>query len=257
MLVDHVKNSDTLVLMQSKEVLHRPWCLIALDAAITHGVPIVALTCVGKGYDFVTAIDFLHHLETCLETADPDALGVLKKHGVDPIRLAHKLHSVVPNVVSISLNTSASDNSVKAAMAGLVKAVQGARALPVDESSFEAWLANRKTTEQAVLEQALDSQTIRGTQRGRMLMKIERADEMEEELREARAALAAKDAAQAAKDERNDAALQEERAERKVERAEHKAELGIALSKSETRIEKLESKIEKLEAKLEAKLDTL
>ena len=247
MLVDHVKNSDALLLIQSKEVLHRPWCLIALDAAITHGVPIVALTCVGKGYDFVTAIDFLHHLETCLETADPDALGVLKKQGVDPIRLAHKLHSVVPNVVSISLNTSASDNSVKAAMAGLVKAVQGARALPVDESSFEAWLANRKTTEQAVLEQALDSQTIRGTQRGRMLMKIERADEMEEELREARAALnakdaalAAKDAAQAAKDERNDAALQEER-------AEHKS----ALSKSETRIEKLESKIEKLEAKLD------
>ena len=240
-LMDHVKDSDALLLIQSKEVLHRPWCLIALDAAITHGIPIVALTCVGKGYDFVTAADFLHHLESCLETADPDALSVLKVHGVDPIRLAHKLHSVVPNVVSISLDTSASGNAVKAAMADLVKAVQGARAVPVDENSFEAWLANRKTTEQAVLEQALDSKTIRGTQRGRMLMKIERADEMAAELREAKELLAAKDAATADLH----AELREERAERKAERA-------ASAAKSEARIGKLETKIEKLEAKLEA-----
>ena len=181
-LVDHVKDSDALILFQSKEVLRRPWCLIELDTAITHGVPIVALSCVGKKYDFVEAVDFLLHLETCLETLNPDALDVLKKNKVDPIRLAHKLHSVIPNIISIPLNTSASDNAIKATMADLVKAVKVAEPLPVDES-FEAWLANRKATEQLVLEQALNSGTIRGTMRGRVLQKLERADEMAEELR--------------------------------------------------------------------------
>ena len=161
--------------------------------AITHGVPIVALSCVGKKYVFVDAVDFLLHLETCLETLNPSALEVLKKNNVDPIRLAHKLHSVIPNIISIPLNTSASDNAIKATMADLVKAVMGAKPLLISEG-FESWLANRKASEQLVLEQALDSGTIRGTQRGRMLMKIERADKMAEELREAHAALAAKDA---------------------------------------------------------------
>merc|ERR1712196_603608 len=63
-LVDVVKDSDALVLFQSKEVLRSPSCLIELDAAITHGIPIVALSCVGKKYDFVAAVDFLLHLET-------------------------------------------------------------------------------------------------------------------------------------------------------------------------------------------------
>ena len=63
-LLGHVKNSDVLVLFQSKEVLQRPWCLLELYTAITEGVPIVALNCIGKGYDFAEAAELLMHLET-------------------------------------------------------------------------------------------------------------------------------------------------------------------------------------------------
>ena len=165
-------------------------CLIELDTAIESGVPIVALNCIGSGYDFVEAIDYMLHLETSLEALNPDALAVLSKNNVDPIRLAHKLHSVLPNIIAIPLNSSASDNATKATMADLVKAVKNATPITVEDKGFEAWLASRKVKESLALEQALNSGTIRGTQRGRMLQKIERADEMAAELQESRAMVA-------------------------------------------------------------------
>ena len=165
-------------------------CLIELDTAITFGVPIVALNCVGKEYNFVEAADFMLHLETSL---DADAIEVLTANDVDPLRLAHKLSCVVPNIISIAFNTSASDNAMKAAMADLVKAITSAAPLPI-EKDFKAWLAGRAARDKAVLEQALDSSTIRGTQRGRMLQKIERAEELADELQESRADAKRKDA---------------------------------------------------------------
>ena len=43
-LRDHVVNSDALVLVQSKGVLARPYCLIELLTALKHNVPIVGLS---------------------------------------------------------------------------------------------------------------------------------------------------------------------------------------------------------------------
>ena len=157
-------------------------CLIELDTAITNGVPIVALNCVNRGYDFVEAVDFMLHLETCLGTLNPDALVVLRKNNVDPIRLAHKLHSVIPNIIAIPLDVSASNNAIKATMADLVKAVKTATPMAI-AVSFEPWSTERKRRDSIALEHALGAGTIRGTQRGRMLQKLERAEELADELR--------------------------------------------------------------------------
>ena len=43
-LTQHVVNSDALVLVQSKGVLARPYCLIELLTALKHNVPIVGLS---------------------------------------------------------------------------------------------------------------------------------------------------------------------------------------------------------------------
>ena len=202
--MDHVKDSDALLLFLSKEVLLRPWsvapdlriaslisleryprerrCLIELDTAITNGVPIVALNCIGKKYDFAGSVDFMLHLETSLETLNPGALETLRINGVDPLRLAHKLHSVIPNIIAIPFNTSASNNAAKATMADLVKAVRKAKPVATTEC-IEDWLANRKAKESDALEQALDTGTIRGTQRGRMLQKLVRGEELAAENR--------------------------------------------------------------------------
>ena len=141
-IANHVKDSDVLLLIQSKDVLQSPWCLIELDAAITHGVPIVGLAVVGKNYDVDAAADFLLHLEANLADSNAYALEVLRMNGIDPLRLAHKLHSVVPAIVSIPFDTSASLNTIKAAMADLIMAVKDAKPLSITES-FEAWRSNR------------------------------------------------------------------------------------------------------------------
>ena len=105
-LLDHVKDSDVLVLFQSKEVLSRPWCLLELFTAIAEGVPIVALNCVGKGYAFDQASDFLTHLTSSLKTYNPSALDLLAAEGVEIDRIAHALSTVIPKIISISLNSS-------------------------------------------------------------------------------------------------------------------------------------------------------
>ena len=51
-LMSHVRDSDVLCLLQTAEVLLRPFCILELNEAIVSGVPIVALSIRGKGYDF-------------------------------------------------------------------------------------------------------------------------------------------------------------------------------------------------------------
>ena len=46
-LLDHVKNSDVLVLLQTTGLLTRPWCLLEIVTAIKAGVPIVAINIKG------------------------------------------------------------------------------------------------------------------------------------------------------------------------------------------------------------------
>ena len=43
MILEHVKSSDVLVLLQSTNVLTRPWVILELYSAVAHGVPIVAM----------------------------------------------------------------------------------------------------------------------------------------------------------------------------------------------------------------------
>ena len=43
LLLDHVRKSDVLLILQTRNVLTRPWCLLELNAAIEASVPIVAI----------------------------------------------------------------------------------------------------------------------------------------------------------------------------------------------------------------------
>ena len=177
-----------VVLLQSEEVLLRPWCLLELYAAATAGIPIVSLVCSGKGYDFAAAEDHLLHLDTSLPASNPSAVGVLEANNAPVLRVAHVLWAYLPNIISVPLNSSGSENAIRAAVADLIKAMQRAKAIPAPAND-ESWLADRQARDGVALADVIESSTIRGTQRGRMLQRIERADEMAEELREARAAL--------------------------------------------------------------------
>ena len=81
----HVIESKTIVLLQSKHVLTRPFCLIELITAIDEGVPIVGVcmcNCGSTGYAFDEAADLLQHLDTKLAELNPYAIPCLNEFGV-------------------------------------------------------------------------------------------------------------------------------------------------------------------------------
>ena len=73
-----VKQSDTLVLLLTENVLTRPWCLVELYTALKHAVPVVTveITKRGYGYDFGQAGPYLAGLPGTLEAANPGATEV-------------------------------------------------------------------------------------------------------------------------------------------------------------------------------------
>ena len=62
---------------QTAEVLQRPYCVLEINAAVKARVPIVALNCRGKGYDFAKSVQYMRHLDTELETVNPGAPALL------------------------------------------------------------------------------------------------------------------------------------------------------------------------------------
>lgn len=47
MLLNNVREAQVLVVLQSKEVFHRPWCLLEVWTAIEAGIPVVAVNVEG------------------------------------------------------------------------------------------------------------------------------------------------------------------------------------------------------------------
>ena len=168
-LLGHVKASNVLVILQSAEVLHRPWCLIEMYTAIKHQVPIIAITgdsrlcrwyrapcqadtCLlhlrtttvaGKDYDFSTASNFLMNLDTMLEEANPGACAMLNAEGVDLVDAAYQLSSVLPRIISVPFNPSASSNYINAALLDIVSATEVAVPAVV-ATRLDGWLVARK-----------------------------------------------------------------------------------------------------------------
>ena len=58
-LVDHVKRTGCVLLVQTKSVLTRPFCLLELLTAIEQGIAIVGVTVSTGSYEFSQATSFL------------------------------------------------------------------------------------------------------------------------------------------------------------------------------------------------------
>ena len=57
-LMSHVRDSDVLCLLQTADVLLRPFCILEVNEAIVSRIPIVALCIRGKGYDFADMANY-------------------------------------------------------------------------------------------------------------------------------------------------------------------------------------------------------
>ena len=73
------------MLLQSKNVLTRPWVILEIYTAITHGVPVVALNVQNAfPYSYPEALELLTHFDKEIEIANPGAAQLLQSFGVDP-----------------------------------------------------------------------------------------------------------------------------------------------------------------------------
>ena len=82
-LTQHVRDADALVLVQTKSVLSRPYCLLELLTAVKAGVPIIGVAVTGgaHAYDYNQAFNFLTHLDSQLEQVNPGASKLLLENG--------------------------------------------------------------------------------------------------------------------------------------------------------------------------------
>ena len=140
-LREHVRQSRCLLLVQTKGVLSRPWCLLELVTAVGAGVPIVGVQVVSgvHTYDFDDATELLTHLDTALPSA---AARDLRAMGVDLADAAHKLANTVPCMISVPLNMCESRARLAASLADIVQAI-GRAVLPALPDK-DTWLSARR-----------------------------------------------------------------------------------------------------------------
>jgi hypothetical protein len=143
LLLDHVKRSKSLILLQSKKVLERPWVIMELYTAIRNAVPIVALTIQNSyRYDYAAAADFLYNFDKDIDIANPGAAKLLVDHGVDPVDCAYLLSETLPNIISVDFNPNGSARQIQASLADLVEAMGRATTIAPSMTKPE-WVAKR------------------------------------------------------------------------------------------------------------------
>lgn len=100
-LTDAVKRSDVLILLQTRGLLTRPWCLVEIHTAISANIPIVAVHINGTfKYDFEEAQQFMENFEVELERRNPGAGELLRQHDIDVVELGRMLREHIPQIIS-------------------------------------------------------------------------------------------------------------------------------------------------------------
>ncbi len=129
-LLDAVKDSEVLVLLQTRHLLSRPWVLLEIYTAITNSVPIVTVQVQGpNSYSFSDAQVFLDNFPAELERRNPGAGRLVLNHvqeGHDLAHIGQLLRAVIPYVISKTFTPAASMNVLRAEMADLIIAMDEA-----------------------------------------------------------------------------------------------------------------------------------
>ena len=145
LLLDHVKDSEVLVLLQTKEVLTRPWVILELYTAITNQVPVVSLNVMNAfPYDYGDAEELLTFLDEDLDRVNPGAADLLRKQGVDLVDVAFRLADALPAIISTEFNPNGSTRQIEAALGDLADQIRHAQPIAPPTVTKEEWLEERK-----------------------------------------------------------------------------------------------------------------
>ena len=130
-------------------MLLRPWCILEIHAAVTAGIPIIAVSLRGKAYDFAHAQRTLTYLDTELEKYNPGASAILENNNVSPLDAAYLLSNVIPNLISIEFDAAGSNNAIRASIDDMLQDIDRLRTQPAAEIvvSRARWVAQRGGTD--------------------------------------------------------------------------------------------------------------
>ena len=146
-LVDHVREAEAVVLLQTAGVLTQAQVLVELVAAVDAGIAIFGVALKGgpPAYSFDASVELLTHLDSLLEPIAPGSIAVLRDQGVNPTDASHKLANTVPKTISRPLNMAASPKVLSATISDLTATINktaGATRPALPEQS--RWLAQRE-----------------------------------------------------------------------------------------------------------------
>jgi hypothetical protein len=122
-LPKEVMQSKCLLVLQTKDVLTRPFCLIEIYTAIKNNIPIVPVELIGLGYDHAETINLVENtdsFEEKLEKRNPGAGKTLEGQGIDLKDLATVLKSKVSLFVSEKYDSSFKAGVLASMISGIV-----------------------------------------------------------------------------------------------------------------------------------------
>lgn len=145
LLLDHVKDSEVLVLLQTKGVLARPWVILELYTALTNQVPVVALNVSNAfPYEYSEAAELLMHLDEDLDRLNSGATDMLREQGVDLVDAAFRLADALPAIISTDFNPNGSTRQIEATLGDLADQIHNAKPIDPPSISKEEWLEKRR-----------------------------------------------------------------------------------------------------------------
>jgi len=78
LITEGVHKSDTLLLLGTKDVLTRPWCLLELLETKRMSIPVIIVVIHNSGFSLADAQSFIDHFEDQMAEANPEGLSFLR-----------------------------------------------------------------------------------------------------------------------------------------------------------------------------------
>lgn len=130
LITEGLHKADVLVILLTKGILTRPWCLLEIFEARLRSMPTVLIKMANGGFDFADARAYMEELPERLGSANPEGLALLKQQLGDipltklQIEVTQMLDEHDPSTAKgavLSMNSGASDQAMLASLQDLAE----------------------------------------------------------------------------------------------------------------------------------------
>ena len=130
LITDGVHKSDTLILLGTKGVLSRPWCLLELLETWRKGIPVIVVEMASGGFSMQDARHFVAHLEGEMKQLNPKGLELLQtmlgpnlRRGFEELRTAVTAALDANQIDPIVFDSNKGDTALVATMMDVIERI--------------------------------------------------------------------------------------------------------------------------------------